>query len=138
MSSHNINSVFKALLFIMLGALLSACGQSEPEQPAEPEKAAEEEAVADKIFSLPYTMETLDNGLRVVIVKTDYPDLVSLQIPMQTGSRNEVEPGKSGFAHFFKHMVFKGTKNFPQAEYSKRLKNAGVDGNAYTSDDLTN
>ncbi|MEP1742658.1 MAG: pitrilysin family protein [Kangiellaceae bacterium] len=92
----------------------------------------------EKIFNLPYHMETLDNGLKVILVKTDYPDLVSLQIPMQTGSRNEVEPGKSGFAHFFEHMMFKGTPNFSQLEYGNRLKNAGVDGNAYTSDDLTN
>ncbi|MBT8450268.1 MAG: insulinase family protein, partial [Gammaproteobacteria bacterium] len=120
----------------MFSSFLAACSA-----PAEPEKVAEETVISetseasDKIFSLPYTMETLDNGLRVVIVKTDYPDLVSLQIPVQTGSRNEVEPGKSGFAHFFEHMMFKGTKNFPQADYSARLKNAGVDGNAYTSDD---
>ncbi len=92
----------------------------------------------DKIFNLPYHMETLDNGLKVILVKTDYPDLVSLQIPMQTGSRNEVEPGKSGFAHFFEHMMFKGTPNVSQLEYGNRQKNAGVDGNAYTSDDLTN
>ncbi len=92
----------------------------------------------DKIFNLPYHMETLDNGLKVILVKTDYPDLVSLQIPMQTGSRNEVEPGKSGFAHFFEHMMFKGTPNVSQVEYGNRQKNAGVDGNAYTSDDLTN
>jgi len=117
-----------ALLFIS-GLLLSCASVDEQAQTAQPE---------DKIFNLPYHMETLDNGLKVIVVKTDYPDLVSLQIPMQTGSRNEIEPGKSGFAHFFEHMMFKGTKNFPAAEYSKMLKNAGVDGNAYTSDDLTN
>jgi zinc protease len=46
-----------------------------------------------KIFDLPYVTRELPNGLRVIVVRTDYPDLVTLQIPMQTGSRNEVEPG---------------------------------------------
>lgn len=91
-----------------------------------------------KIFNQDYVFEELDNGLRVMVVKTDYPDVVSLQIPVQTGSRNEVEQGKSGFAHFFEHMMFKGTPEVPQPEYDRILKNAGADGNAYTSDDLTN
>ena len=51
----------------------------------------------------------LANGLKVIVVPTGFPNIVSLQIPVQTGSRNEVEPGKSGFAHFFEHMMFRGT-----------------------------
>ena len=93
---------------------------------------------ADKVFDLPYVMRDLPNGLRVVAVKTDYPDIVSLQIPMQTGSRNEVEPGKTGFAHFFEHMMFRGTERYPTDVYEAVLKSAGADHNAYTSDDLTN
>ena len=92
----------------------------------------------DKVFDMPYLMRDLDNGLRVIIVKTDYPDIVTLQIPVQTGSRNEVEPGKSGFAHFFEHMMFRGTENYSADEYGEILKNAGADQNAYTTDDYTN
>jgi zinc protease len=90
------------------------------------------------IFDMPYLMRDLDNGLRVIIVKTDYPDIVTLQIPVQTGSRNEVEPGKSGFAHFFEHMMFRGTEKFPANVYADILKKAGVDQNAFTADDYTN
>ena len=93
---------------------------------------------SEKVFSMPYLMRDLDNGLRVIIVKTDYPDIVSLQIPVQTGSRNEFEPGKSGFAHFFEHMMFRGTENYSADEYGAILKNAGADQNAYTTDDYTN
>ncbi len=92
----------------------------------------------DRIFDLPYLMRDLDNGLRVIIVPTDYPDVVSMQIPVQTGSRNEVEPGKSGFAHFFEHMMFRGTERFPADSYTQMLKSAGADQNAYTTDDYTN
>ncbi len=92
----------------------------------------------EKVFNLPYLMRDLDNGLRVIVVPTDYPEVVTVQIPVQTGSRNEVEPGKSGFAHFFEHMMFKGTPNYSADEYSRLLKNAGADQNAYTTDDFTN
>ncbi|NQZ06267.1 MAG: insulinase family protein [Algicola sp.] len=91
----------------------------------------------DKVFATPYLTEELDNGLRIIIVKTDYPDVVAVSIPVSTGSRNEIEQGKTGFAHFFEHMMFKGTPDYPQEEYDKILKNAGVDNRASTSDDYT-
>ncbi|MEX2126329.1 MAG: pitrilysin family protein [Woeseia sp.] len=91
-----------------------------------------------RIFDVPYLMRDLDNGLRVIVVRTDYPDIVTLQIPVQTGSRNEVEPGKSGFAHFFEHMMFRGTQKYPADVYADILKKAGADQNAYTTDDYTN
>ena len=91
-----------------------------------------------RVFSQDYLLEELENGLRVMVVKTDYPDVVSLQIPVSVGSRNEVEAGKTGFAHFFEHMMFKGSKKFPQDVYSDILKNSGVDNRAYTTNDYTN
>ncbi len=93
---------------------------------------------SNRIFDLPYEMRDLDNGLRVIVVPTGYPDIVSIQMPVQTGSRNEVEPGKSGFAHFFEHMMFRGTETYPAEQYNKLLQNAGADQNAYTTDDFTN
>lgn len=103
--------------------------------------AAQQEQVNkadERVFSQDYLLEELDNGLRVMVVKTDYPDVVSLQIPVSVGSRNEVEAGKTGFAHFFEHMMFKGSKKFPQDVYSDILKNSGVDNRAYTTNDYTN
>ena len=82
--------------------------------------------------------KTLPNGLKVIVVPTGFPNLVSLQIPVQTGSRNEVEPGKSGFAHFFEHMMFRGTKAYPPDVYNAIIAKAGARQNAYTSNDLTN
>jgi zinc protease len=82
--------------------------------------------------------ETLANGLRVIVVPTGYPHLVSLQIPVQTGSRNEVEPGKSGFAHFFEHMMFRGTERLSADAYQAIVTRTGARQNAYTTDDYTN
>jgi zinc protease len=84
------------------------------------------------------TEKTLPNGLKVIVVPTGFPNLVSLQIPVQTGSRNEVEPGKSGFAHFFEHMMFRGTKEYPPEKYQEIINRAGARQNAYTTDDYTN
>lgn len=84
------------------------------------------------------TETTLANGLKVIVVPTGFPNIVSLQIPVQTGSRNEIEPGKSGFAHFFEHMMFRGTPTYPPDKYQAILTAAGARQNAYTSNDLTN
>lgn len=55
------------------------------------------DAGTSKIFPYDYHVKDLKNGLRVVIVPTDYPNIVALQIPVQAGSRNEVEKGMTVF-----------------------------------------
>jgi zinc protease len=94
-------------------------------------------AGSTKIFPYPYKIDDFPNGLRLVTIPTDYPNVVALYIVVQVGSRNEVEPGKTGFAHFFEHMMFRGTKQFPPDKYQQILSQAGAASNAYTSADLT-
>ncbi|HSQ20058.1 MAG TPA: insulinase family protein, partial [Blastocatellia bacterium] len=91
----------------------------------------------NKIFPYKYFTDDLPNGLRVITVPTDYPNIVALYIAVNTGSRNEVEAGKSGFAHLFEHLMFRGTEKVSAETYNQALKNAGADSNAYTSDDRT-
>jgi zinc protease len=100
--------------------------------------AAPQSSSAHDVLPFKATEKTLANGLKVIVVPTGFPNLVSVQIPVQTGSRNEVEPGKSGFAHFFEHMMFRGTKAYPPEKYQDTITKAGARQNAYTSDDLTN
>ena len=90
-----------------------------------------------KLFPYNYSIDDLPNGLRLVTVPTDYPNLVALYIVVQTGSRNEVEEGKSGYAHFFEHLMFRGSENYTADRRDEILKRAGADSNAYTSDDRT-
>ena len=92
----------------------------------------------DDILPFKATTKTLPNGLEVIVVPTGFPNIVSVQIPVLTGSRNEVEPGKSGFAHFFEHMMFRGTPTLPPDEYNAIITKAGARQNAYTTDDYTN
>ncbi|MEO7649656.1 MAG: pitrilysin family protein, partial [Bryobacteraceae bacterium] len=93
--------------------------------------------VPRKVFPFAYSQDDLPNGLRVVTIPTEFPNIVSLYIVVQTGSRNEVEPGKSGFAHLFEHMMFRGTERFPPPKYTAEVKRIGAAQNAYTDDDLT-
>lgn len=90
-----------------------------------------------KLFPYSYTIDDFPNGLRLITVPTDYPNLVAFYLVVQTGSRNEVEPGKSGFAHFFEHMMFRGSENYTAEQREAIFKLAGAEVNAYTSDDRT-
>src|SRR5262249_3530685 len=94
-------------------------------------------AAAGKIFPYAYNQEDLPNGLRLITIPTDYPNIVSVFIVVSTGSRNEVEPGKSGFAHLFEHLMFRGTPEFSSERYQMELRTAGESSNAFTTDDFT-
>lgn len=122
-------------------AAMTANAQAEkaPAKPAAKAPAAAKAAPAKaKLLPFKVTEKTLANGLKVIVVPTGFPNIVSLQIPVQTGSRNEIEPGKSGFAHFFEHMMFRGTKLYPPDTYNEIITKAGARQNAYTTDDYTN
>jgi zinc protease len=90
-----------------------------------------------KLFPYPYRQEDLPNGLRLITVPTDFPHVVAVYIVVRTGSRNEVEPGHTGFAHLFEHLMFRGTDQYPAARYNAVLAKIGASSNAYTSSDYT-
>ncbi len=119
--------------------VLGACAQSQDTEATDNAASDMKDSNStSRIFDMPYLMRDLDNGLRVIIVKTGYPDIVNFQVLVQAGSRNEIEPGKSGFAHFFEHMMFRGTEKYPSQAYTEVLKKAGANNNAFTTDDYTN
>jgi len=90
-----------------------------------------------KVFPYTYRQEDLPNGLRLITVPTDFPNIVAVYIVVHAGSRNEVEPGHTGFAHLFEHVMFKGTERYPQAKYEGILKQIGASSNAFTTEDFT-
>jgi zinc protease len=89
------------------------------------------------LFPYASSKHTLANGLTVIFVPLESPGIVAYYSIVRTGSRDEVEEGKSGFAHFFEHMMFRGTKKYPAAAYEAIITKIGANTNAYTSDDLT-
>ena len=102
-------------------------------------QAAAKPSASREILPFKATERTLPNGLKVIIVPTGFPNIVSLQIPVQTGSRNEFEPGKSGFRALLRaHPCSRGTKTRTQEQMNEIVTKAGARENAYTTDDYTN
>ncbi len=89
------------------------------------------------ILPYPIHQNRLPNGLNVVTVPYDSPGLAAFYIVVRTGSRNEVEKGVTGFAHFFEHMMFRGTEKYSKEKYNEVLKSIGAAANANTSLDRT-
>jgi zinc protease len=125
------------LLPLVFVVCLSAVVGAQAPAPATPQAAGAPTRAAADILPFKATEKTLPNGLRVIVVPTGFPNIVSLQIPVQTGSRNEVEPGRSGFAHFFEHLMFRGTPSFPPSRFQEVMVEAGARENAGTGDDAT-
>ena len=79
----------------------------------------------------------LSNGLNVIIHEDHSAPLVAVNLWYHVGSKNE-ESGKSGFAHLFEHMLFKGSKNVPDGLMDDITDGAGGNNNGSTTDDRTN
>ncbi|HEX5854540.1 MAG TPA: insulinase family protein, partial [Thermoanaerobaculia bacterium] len=128
---------FHALAAILL-ALMATRATAQKTKSAEPSKKPAAPSPSRDLLPFKAVETTLPNGLKIIVVPTGFPNIVSVQIPVKTGSRNEVEPGKSGFAHFFEHMMFRGTKAYPPEKYQAIVTRSGARQNAYTTDDFTN
>ena len=87
------------------------------------------------VFPFPYEVVELPNGFRTYLIKAGAPGQIAYVSIVRTGSRDEVEPGKSGFAHFFEHMMFRGTEKYPN--YDAETTKMGAFRNASTWADQT-
>ncbi len=94
-------------------------------------------AWSETLFPYKYLETKLDNGLKIILIPIDNAGLVSYMTLVNVGSRHEIEPGHTGFAHFFEHMMFRGTKKYPAEKYGEILLEIGADRNAFTGEDFT-
>jgi len=85
---------------------------------------------------LDYTMTTLSNGMQVVLLEDHSTPIVHAEIWYHVGSKNE-RPGRTGFAHLFEHMMFKGSKNVEPEGHPSWISSIGGQSNAYTTEDAT-
>src|SRR5262245_51875701 len=90
-----------------------------------------------KVFPYAYRLHQLDNGLRIYFIPMPSHGLVAYYSVVRSGSRDEVEQGHSGFAHFFEHMMYRGTEKYSAREYDRIVTAMGADANGYTTDDYT-
>jgi predicted Zn-dependent peptidase len=84
-----------------------------------------------------YKETTLKNGLRVITVEDNSAPVVAISITYNVGSRNE-RKGRTGFAHLFEHMMFKGSENVGSGEHFLLVFNNGGTMNGTTNEDRTN
>ena len=85
---------------------------------------------------LDYKMTTLDNGLKVVLLEDHSTPIVHTELWYHVGSKNE-KKGRTGFAHLFEHMMFKGSKNVEPEGHPSRISSVGGQSNASTNEDAT-
>jgi zinc protease len=78
----------------------------------------------------------LENGLEVYTVEDHATPIVAVQVWYHVGSKDD-PPGRSGFAHMFEHMMFKGNENLTPDAFDNLTENIGGQNNAYTADDVT-
>src|SRR5829696_8251036 len=83
-----------------------------------------------------YTMSTLPNGLKEVLLEDHSTPIVQAEVWYHVGSKNE-KPGRTGFAHLFEHMMFKGSKNVEPEAHTSFISSVGGQSNAYTNEDTT-
>jgi zinc protease len=98
--------------------------------------ATQPSSAASRPPKLQYQITTLPNGLTMVLSEDHSTPIVHLQLVYHVGSKNE-KPGRTGFAHLFEHLMFKGSKNVQPEAHTSMLASVGGQSNAYTTDDET-
>lgn len=114
-----------------LAVPLASFAQSAPQQSQQAQQASEARPP-----KLDYTKHTLANGLEVILLENHSIPAINLQIWYHVGSKDE-QPGHTGFAHLFEHLMFKGSADVPSEEHSRIIEAVGGFDNAETNDDST-
>ena len=112
---------------LRIGALLLACAVAAVQAPL---------SAAVRPPKMPYTTMTLPNGLRVILSEDHSTPIVHVAVWYHVGSKNE-RAGRTGFAHLFEHMMFKGSKNVEPEAHTSIVAGVGGRSNAYTTEDET-
>ena len=94
-------------------------------------------ALAQEIPPIRYEKYALPNGLEVILHEDRSVPLVAVNVWYHVGSGDE-QPGRTGFAHLFEHIMFMGSRNVPVGAFDQWLEAAGANNNGSTSQDRTN
>src|ERR671919_198978 len=113
----------RARLFLLAACVLSVVGRAPLDAAVRPPK-------------LQYQMMTLPNGLRVILSEDHSTPIVHVSLWYHVGSKNE-KKGRTGFAHLFEHMMFKGSKNVEPEAHTSIIASVGGQSNAFTNEDTT-
>lgn len=139
----------KKLIILLLMLPLAACNNDSTEVAGVADPATESTALPDGItlidefkgddsgIAIPYAKYKLANGLTVILHEDHSDPLVHVDVTYHVGSNRE-DVGRSGFAHFFEHMMFQGSAHVADEEHFKLVSNAGGTLNGSTNSDRTN
>jgi len=114
---------YSAAALILAAMSLAASAQEKPPEVRPPK--------------LEFTTHTLANGLQVILLEEHEVPVINLQVWYHVGGKDE-QPGKTGFAHLFEHLMFKGSAHVGAEEHSRIIEAIGGFDNASTYDDYTN
>jgi zinc protease len=114
---------YRGRALAVAGALLLSLGATPPDTVVRPPK-------------FDYTMTTLPNGLQVVFLEDHSTPIVHMSVWYHVGSKDE-KPGRTGFAHLFEHLMFKGSKNVRADQHPSWITSIGGQANASTDEDAT-
>src|SRR4030095_10953526 len=92
--------------------------------------------LAAQMNKLEFVEYDLPNGLHVILYQDKTTPIVAVSVMYHVGSKNE-DPERTGFAHFFEHLLFEGSENIGRGEYMKMVQAAGGQLNANTTQDRT-
>jgi zinc protease len=98
--------------------------------------ASRQPSAAVRPPKLQYELATLPNGLTVITSEDHSTPIVHVNLTYHVGSKNE-KPGRTGFAHLFEHLMFKGSKNVLPEAHTSFIASVGGQSNAYTTEDET-
>ena len=137
MSQHRFSRATTILAILLIGNVSPALVSAADELPKSISliETVQKEGADD--LTIPYKKYELDNGLTVILHEDNSDPLVHVDITYHVGSARE-EVGKSGFAHFFEHMLFQGSENVADEEHFKIISESGGTLNGSTSSDRTN
>ncbi|WP_343036071.1 pitrilysin family protein [Hongsoonwoonella zoysiae] len=121
---------------LVMAATVAASSPLTVSASAEPQAAATSTDFAKIRVGGEIATFTLENGMEAVVIPDRRAPVVTHMVWYKVGSADEA-PGKSGIAHFFEHLMFKGTKNHPAGAFSEKIAAIGGSENAFTSNDYT-
>ncbi|MEM9326996.1 MAG: pitrilysin family protein [Bacteroidota bacterium] len=117
-----MNRIFVMITLLFGGVLLWSCGNQNSSEQAS--------------LSIDFEKYQLDNGLDVVLHEDHSDPIVAVAVLVHVGSNRE-KPGRTGFAHYFEHMLFQRTENLPEGFFLTRINEWGGEFNGGTSNDFT-
>ena len=127
--------MYRTFIVSLLAAGLLGCQSASDISSSKSSASARQSASQD--ITIAYEKYTLENGLTVILHEDTSDPLVHVDVTYHVGSARE-EIGKSGFAHFFEHMMFQGSKHVADEQHFAIINEAGGDMNGTTNVDRTN